>query len=119
MNYLSKFDAEGYRQASIPCDITLTKEQKEEYLKEGYIEHNQEDWLYYTGGKGQGENNTGYIRDNETGKPISAPPLEYVEKEKVKEEREVPEETLALAEGVAELTLELENLKAQLTKGEK
>lgn len=117
MNYLSKFDAEGYREGSIPCDCTLTAEQKEKYLKEGYIEHSGEDWSYYVGGKGEGDNGTGYIRDPKTGKPVSAPPIEYEEKEEVTKTN-IPEDTLALAEGIAELTAEVEMLKEQLNKGE-
>ena len=46
----------------------------EEKLKsEGYIEISDEDWNYYTGNMGDGDNGTGYIRDSATGKPISAP----------------------------------------------
>ena len=40
---------------------------------EGYIEVSDEDWNYYTGNCGDGDNDTGYIRDSITGKPISAP----------------------------------------------
>lgn len=45
----------------------------EKLKNEGYIEVSDEDWNYYTGNCGDGDNDTGYIRDSITGKPISAP----------------------------------------------
>ena len=39
----------------------------------GYIEIPKEDWEYYIGLRGSGDNGTGYIRDPKTGKPVSAP----------------------------------------------
>ena len=45
----------------------------EKLKNEGYIEVFDEDWNYYTGNCGDGDNDTGYIRDSITGKPISAP----------------------------------------------
>ena len=49
----------------------------------GYIFINDEDFLYYNGAMGIGENGTGYIRDTETGKPISAPAREKTSAEKI------------------------------------
>ena len=46
---------------------------KEKLISDGYIEISDEDYQYYVGNKGQGDNGTGYIRDSTTGKPISAP----------------------------------------------
>ena len=42
-------------------------------ISDGYIEISDEDYQYYVGNRGQGNNGTGYIRDSTTGKPISAP----------------------------------------------
>ena len=79
--YLSKFDENGKRISSIPMDITLTEERKNELLNDGYIIITQEEWEYYTDNRGMGENGTGYIRDPKTGKPVSAPPIVYTKSE--------------------------------------
>ena len=71
--YLSKFDASGHRTASVPVDITLSDTRKAELLADGYIEISKEDWEYYIGVHGNGDNGTGCIRDPKTGKPVSAP----------------------------------------------
>lgn len=71
--YLSKFDAAGHRTVSVPVDITLSDTRKAELLADGYIEIPKEDWEYYIGVHGNGDNGTGYIRDSKTGKPVSAP----------------------------------------------
>ena len=71
--YLSKFNATGHRTVSVPVDITLSDTRKGELLADGYIEISKEDWEYYIGVHGNGDNGTGYIRDPETGKPVSAP----------------------------------------------
>ncbi|BEU87818.1 hypothetical protein TAMA11512_12820 [Selenomonas sp. TAMA-11512] len=42
--------------------------------KEGYIQISADDWEHYVGMHGMGENGTGYVRDGESGKPVSAPP---------------------------------------------
>ena len=70
--YLCKFDSQGYRQETLlACEFS--DEEKAEKIKEGYIEISQSEWEYYVGNKGMGDNGTGYIRDPQTGKPISAP----------------------------------------------
>lgn len=71
--YLSEFDATGHRTVSVPVDITLSDTRKAELLADGYIEIPKEDWEYYIGVHGNGDNGTGYIRDPKTGKPVSAP----------------------------------------------
>ena len=71
--YLSKFSATGHRTVSVPVDITLRATRKTEPLADGYIEISKEDWEYYIGVHGSGDNGTGYIRDSKTGKPVSAP----------------------------------------------
>ena len=81
--YLSKFDATGHRTVSVPVDITLSDTRKAELLADGYIEISKEDWEYYIGVHGNGDNGTGYIRDSKTGKPVSAPPYVPTTAEKV------------------------------------
>ena len=81
--YLSKFDATGHRTASVPVDITLSDTRKSELLADGYIEISKEDWEYYIGAHGSGDNGTGYIRDPKTGKPVSAPAYVPTTAEKV------------------------------------
>ena len=73
MTYLCRFDADG-RRGETRLSIDYTDEQKEEMLKNGFVEIDEEDWNYYVGNHGAGDNGTGYIRDAETGKPVSAPP---------------------------------------------
>ena len=65
--YLYLFDTQGHRQETLlACEFS--EEEKAEKIEAGYIEISQEDWEYYVGNKG-----TGYIRDPQTGKPVSAP----------------------------------------------
>ena len=51
---------------TVPYDVARMK-------AAGYIEISNEDWEYYIGAHGSGDNGTGYIRDLKTGKPVSAP----------------------------------------------
>lgn len=51
---------------TVPYDVARMK-------ADGYIEISKEDWEYYIGLRGSGDNDTGYIRDPKTGKPVSAP----------------------------------------------
>ena len=71
--YLTKFDEEGRKIASIPVAFAEDYGGIEKLKAEGYLEISDSEWNYYTGNCGEGENGTGYIRDNSTGKPISAP----------------------------------------------
>ena len=72
--FISKFDDSGKRIGTLISGIQFhTEEEKQKYLDEGYIEHSKEDWKLYIDLSG-GDNGTGYIRDLETGKPVSAPP---------------------------------------------
>ena len=71
--YLMKFDEEGKKIAAVPLALADDWGGVEKLKNEGYIEVSDEDWNYYTGNCGDGDNDTGYIRDSITGKPISAP----------------------------------------------
>lgn len=73
MYYLCKFNEDGKREASIPSTLVDNYGGEEKLLSEGYIKITTEDYQYYVGNKGEGDNGTGYIRDSTTGKPISAP----------------------------------------------
>lgn len=73
MLYLCRFDQNGKRgETRLACEYT--EEQKAEMIADGFVEISQEDWEYYVGNHGAGDNSTGYIRDTATGKPVSAPP---------------------------------------------
>ena len=71
--YLIKFDEEGKKYTAVPLILVDDWGGVENQKNEGYIEVSDEDWNYYTGNCGDGDNDTGYIRDSITGKPISAP----------------------------------------------
>lgn len=73
ITYFCKFNEKGEREASVPSTMVDNYGGKEKLLNDGYIEIIDEDYQYYVGNKGQGDNGTGYIRDSTTGKPISAP----------------------------------------------
>lgn len=69
--YLCKFDANGYRRETyLSCDFT--EEQKADMIAKGFVEIDEDEWNYYVGNHGMGDNGTGYIRVN--GKPVPAPP---------------------------------------------
>ena len=98
LKYLCKFDSDGRRQETyLSCEYT--EEARAQMIADGYIEITQEDWDYYVGNHGDGDNGTGYVRDPETGKPVSAPP-------------HVPTK----AEKLATLEAQYEQDKAELTK---
>lgn len=80
--YLCKFDEKGYRHETyLSCEYN--DEQKQEMFDNGFVEIDEEEWNYYVGNKGMGDNGTGYIRDPQTGKPISAPPYVPTKEEKL------------------------------------
>ena len=96
---LSKFDEKGKRVASVIAGIHYaTNEERQAYIADGYIPISDEDYQHYIGNRGTGDNGSGYIRDPETGKPISAPPAPPVE---ATEEPPVDEERLAAFEAMA------------------
>lgn len=71
MNYMSLFDTDGKRVTSVPCDDDLTDEKKAALEADGYVEIDEDEWNYYVGNKGAGDNGMGYVRKD--GKPVSAP----------------------------------------------
>lgn len=81
MYYLAKFNKEGKREASIPSTLINNYGGEEKLLNEGYIKISTEDYQYYIGNKGTGDNGTGYIRNMNIGKPISSPSIKIDIKE--------------------------------------
>ena len=80
--YLGKFSAEGKPEGFLLEGVNYkTPEEKAEKMAEGWVELTQEEWEYYTNNRGYGDNGTGYIRDPETGKPVSAPKRVYMKTE--------------------------------------
>ena len=79
--YLCLFDSDGRRgETYLVCEYS--EEQKAEMLEKGFVEISQEEWEYYVGNKGNGDNGTGYIRGKD-GKPISAPAYVPTKEEKL------------------------------------
>ena len=115
MEYLAKFDDAGRRTATV-CEGVhyATDEEKQVYLDGGYVPISEEDYNYYVGNHGQGDNGTGYIRDPQTGKPVSAPPAPKVKPREIPSEPDVDETAVALAEAVASQEAEIAALKAEV-----
>lgn len=98
--YLVKFDAVGHRETTVVSGVHYeTEGERQKYLDDGFIPITDEDYQYYIGNRGMGDNGTGYIRDPKTGKPVSAPPAPPVEAEP--QEPPVDEERLAAFEAMA------------------
>lgn len=97
---LSKFDVHGGRVATVLSGVHYTTdEERQKHINDGYIPISDEDYQHYVGNRGAGDNGTGYIRDPETGKPVSAPPAAPVKAEP--QEPPVDEERLAAFEAMA------------------
>ena len=75
LEYLTKFDAFGRRENTVVAEVHYnTDDERQAYIDEGYIPIPDEDYQYYIGNRGIGENGTGYVHDSITGRPVSAPP---------------------------------------------
>lgn len=72
MAYLARFDDGGV------CRAIYLAGTKNAGEAAGCVEISDEEWAYYIGNRGAGDNGTGYIRDPKTGKPVSAPPAPAV-----------------------------------------
>lgn len=96
--YLIKFNADGTRGDTVPSFLLSARGGKDKLLADGYIEVSDEDYQYYAGNQGNGDNGTGYIRGKDS-KPTSAPAREIVIKEQ--ETAPVDDTVVALAEAVA------------------
>ena len=97
---LSKFDAQGGRLATVLSGVHyVTDEERQAYINDGYVPISDNDYQYYIGNRGEGDNGTGYIRDTKTGKPVSAPPAPAVEPKPA--EPYIDEDRLAAFEAMA------------------
>ena len=114
-NYLAKFDANGNRGATIPIDGTISADEIKSYESQGYVIISAEDWGYYVGAHGTGDNGTGDIRDPKTGKPVSAPPAPPVQATE-EPTANVPETELAVMEGMVDMQGRIAALEAELAK---
>ena len=100
LEQLSKFDTQGVRVATVLSGVHyMSDDERQTYLNKGYIPISDEDYQHYIGNRGAGDNGTGYIRDPETGKPVSAPPIPAVEPKS--SEPVIDEERLAAFEAMA------------------
>lgn len=101
MEMLAKFDKNGFRQTTVLEGVHYrSEESRKNYTEQGYLPISEEDFAYYVGWRGTGENGTGYIRDPQTGKPVSASPAPAVEAKP--SEPVIDEERLAAFEAMAE-----------------
>mgnify|MGYP000927699452 CR=1 FL=1 len=113
MEYLAKFDSSGHRETTVASGIHYTTdEERKKYIDDGYIPISDEDYQHYVGNRGMGDNGTGYIRDTETGKPVSAPPAPPVKEEP--QEPPVDTERLAVYEAMAAQEERIAALEAAL-----
>ena len=106
MAYLARFDESGKCKA-----IYLAGTKSAEELAE-CVEISNDEWAYYIGNRGAGDNGTGYIRDQKTGKPVSAPPAPHVEPEPAASP--VDEERLAAFEAMAAQEARLDAQEARI-----
>lgn len=72
--YYCKFDTKGRRTTSIDELQVESYGGEAKLLADGYVKVSLDDYMYYVGNKGMGDNGTGYIRGAD-GKPTSAPPI--------------------------------------------
>ena len=113
---LSKFDTQGKRTATVLFGIHYTTdEERQTYINDGYIPITDEDYQYYIGNRGTGDNGSGYIRDQKTGKPVSAPPAPPVEVTETPA-ASVPETEIAVMEGMVDMQSRIAALEAELAK---
>lgn len=118
MEYLAKFDADGHRETTVVSGVHYeTEDERQKYLDDGYIPVSDDDYQYYIGNHGMGNNSTGYIRDQQTGTPVSAPPAPPVETTE-EPTANVPETELAVMEGMVDMQNRLAALEAKMKGGE-
>ena len=109
MAYIARFDDSG------ACKAIYLAETKSAEDLVGCVEISDEEWAYYIGNRGAGDNGTGYIRDPKTGKPVSAPPAPPAEATE-EPTANVPETELAVMEGMVDMQSRIAALEAELAK---
>ena len=113
---LSKFDSHGTRIATVLHGVHYTADdERQRYLDDGYVPISDEDYQHYIGNRGMGDNGTGYVRDPQTGKPVSAPPAPPVEATE-EPTADVPETELAVMEGMVDMQGRIAALEEELAK---
>ena len=116
MEYLAKFDTVGHRETTVVSGVHYeTEDERQKYIDDGYIPVSEGDYQTYIGNCGLGDNGTGYIRDKETGKPVSAPPAPPVEANE-EPTANMPETELAVMEGMVDMQSRIAALEAELAK---
>ena len=109
--FFAKFDVHGKCMA-----VYLAETRTQEELA-GCVEISDKDYQHYIGNRGMGDNGAGYIRDPQTGKPVSAPPAPPVETTE-EPTANVPETELAVMEGMVDMQNRLAALEAKMKGGE-
>lgn len=113
---LSKFDARGVRVATVVSGIHYTTDEEQQtYINDGYIPISEEDYQCYIGNRGAGDNGTGYIRDPQTGKPVSAPPAPPAEATETPAAN-VPETEIAVMEGMVDMQNRIAALEEEIAR---
>lgn len=113
---LSKFDTFGQREMSVVKGIHYTTdEERQAYINDGYIPVSDEEYQYYIGNRGAGDNGTGYVRDPGTGKPVSAPPAPPAEATETPAAN-VPETEIAVMEGMVDMQNRIAALEEEIAR---
>jgi hypothetical protein len=108
--YLCKFDAKGYRRETyLSCEYT--EEAKADMIAKGFVEIDEDEWNYYVGNHGMGNNGTGYIRVN--GKPVPAPPYTPTKEEKLAQLESEYQQEKAQLEGYFNTALLMDDTETQ------
>lgn len=105
--YICKFDADGKIAVSLPY---ITGD-----VKDGYVKITADEWAYYVGNRGAGDNGTGYVRDPGTGKPVSAPPAPPAEATETPVAN-VPETEIAVMEGMVDMQNRIAALEEEIAR---
>lgn len=112
MHYLAKFDDLGRYEKIILLGIHYhTDEEKQKYIDEGYIPISDEDYQFYIGNRGTGDNGMGYIYDAVTGRPISAP-LSPQEHNMENEDVSISSEIMDMAEMMLDMSENVQLVQA-------
>lgn len=109
MAYLARFDKSG------KCKAIYLAGTKSAEETAGCVEISDEEWAYYIGNRGAGDNGTGYVRDTKTGKPVSAPPAPPVETTE-EPTANVPETEIAVMEGMVDMQNRIAALEEEIAR---
>jgi hypothetical protein len=71
--YMIKFAKDGTRESTIPCGRSMTTEEKQELISQGYLEIPAEEWQEYCSGKIRGKDGT----------PVDPPPYVPTKEERL------------------------------------